>query len=61
MIVLLKTALTIAGIGCILLGLFAVLIVVNMFQRPGGIGLEKLTGRSLASFSALTRIGKRQQ
>ena len=53
MIALLKIALTIAAIGCILLGLFAVLIVVNMFQRRGGIGLGKLTGRSVAQARSL--------
>jgi hypothetical protein len=67
----LKIALTIAGIGCILLGLLAVLIVVNMFQHPGGIGMEALAGPVVGvvalaffvgggvCFYVVKRIGKR--
>jgi hypothetical protein len=39
---------TLAGIGCFLLGLFSSLIVFGMFQRPGGIGAEKLVGPLVA-------------
>jgi hypothetical protein len=39
-----KVVFIIAGIMCILLGLLSALIVVDMFQHPGGIGAEKLLG-----------------
>jgi hypothetical protein len=39
-----KIVFIIAGIMCILLGLLSALIVVDMFQHPGGIGAEKLLG-----------------
>jgi uncharacterized membrane protein len=39
-----KVIFIIAGIICINLGLISALIVVVMFQHPGGIGVEKLVG-----------------
>ena len=39
-----KGVLIVAGSVCILAGLFLTLIVVGMFQRPGGMGVEKLLG-----------------
>jgi len=39
-----KVVFTIAGIVCILLGLLSVLIIVGMFQHPGGMGTEKIAG-----------------
>jgi hypothetical protein len=39
-----KVVFLIAGIMCIVLGLLSALIVVDMFQHPGGIGAEKLLG-----------------
>jgi len=39
-----KVVFIIAGIMCIFLGLLSALIVVDMFQHPGGIGAEKLLG-----------------
>ncbi len=39
-----KGILIFAGIGSTLLGLFLTLLVIGMFQRPGGIGAEKLLG-----------------
>ena len=67
-----KIALVVVGIACILLGLLAVIIVVNMFQHPGGIGMEKLAGPILGAIAlalllgggaclyAVTRLGKRR-
>jgi len=39
-----KAVFIIAGIMCISAGLVSALIVVDMFQHPGGIGAEKLLG-----------------
>jgi hypothetical protein len=39
-----KGILTLAGIVSTLLGLFLTLLVIGMFQNPGGIGAEKLLG-----------------
>ena len=39
-----KLILLVVGIMCIGAGLVSVLLVVAMFQRPGGIGAEKLVG-----------------
>ena len=39
-----KVVFIIAGIMCISVGLVSALIVVDMFQHPGGIGAEKLMG-----------------
>jgi hypothetical protein len=39
-----KVVFIIAGIMCISMGLVSALIVVDMFQHPGGIGAEKLLG-----------------
>jgi hypothetical protein len=39
-----KGILILVGIGAILLGLFLTLLVIDMFQHPGGIGAEKLVG-----------------
>jgi len=39
-----KAIFIIAGIFCIVLGLISALMVVAMFQHPGGIGAEKLVG-----------------
>jgi len=41
---LFKVALFILGSLAILAGLFAMLIVVNMIQHPGGIGMEWIAG-----------------
>ena len=57
---------------CILLGLLLTLLVVGMFQHPGGMGVEKLLGPLLglaalglfvtAGFClyAASRVGKRR-
>ncbi len=39
-----KGVLILAGIVSTLLGLFLTLLVIGMFQHPGGIGAEKLLG-----------------
>jgi hypothetical protein len=39
-----KVALFIVGSLAILAGLFAMLIVINMIQHPGGIGMEWIAG-----------------
>lgn len=39
-----KGTLIFVGIASILLGLFLTLLVIGMFQHPGGIGAEKLLG-----------------
>lgn len=39
-----KVVFIIVGIMCIHLGLVSALMVVAMFQHPGGIGAEKLVG-----------------
>jgi len=39
-----KSLFTLGGSICILLGLLLTLLVVGMFQHPGGMGVEKLLG-----------------
>ncbi len=43
-----KVALFILGSLAILAGLFAILIVINMIQHPGGIGMEWIAGPVVA-------------
>jgi len=39
-----KGILVLVGVASILLGLFLTLLVIGMFENPGGIGAEKLLG-----------------
>ena len=39
-----KGILIFAGIGATLLGLFLTLLVIGMYQNPGGMGVERLIG-----------------
>jgi hypothetical protein len=64
-----KGILILVGIASILVGLFLTLLVIGMFQHPGGIGAEKLFGPILGfvalgfflggiCFCAASRINK---
>jgi len=46
-----KGILILAAIASIFLGLFLTLLVIGMFQHPGGIGAEKLFGPILGLFA----------
>lgn len=46
-----KLIFIVVGIMCIGAGLVSVLIVVAMFQHPGGIGAEKLLGPVIGLFA----------
>ena len=46
-----KVVFTIAGVLCIVLGLLSALVVVSIFQHPGGIGAEKLLGPVIGLFA----------
>lgn len=46
-----KVIFIIAGVFCIILGLLSALLVVTMFQDPGGIGAEKLAGPVIGLFA----------
>jgi hypothetical protein len=58
-----KGILILVGIASILVGLFLTLLVIGMFQHPGGIGAEKFFGPILGfvagiCFYAASRINK---